>query len=149
MRNLRLGKNTVFFQGRRLGGQFQGPSDLAHAAADDRQLFLEDPDRAFDVDLDTYFAMGRGAQTDGLDVTAMEMTKWFDTNYHYIVPEFAKGMAFRLSSTNVAAGGATTSTRRPEASKAAIPARTASAGAATSSTTRWLPSASASQLPVP
>jgi 5-methyltetrahydropteroyltriglutamate--homocysteine methyltransferase len=29
---------------------------------------------------------------------AMEMTKWFDTNYHYIVPEFAKGQTFNLSS---------------------------------------------------
>src|SRR2546423_14052397 len=38
-----------------------------------------------DVDLDTYFAMARGRQAEGIDVTAMEMTKWFDTNYHYIV----------------------------------------------------------------
>jgi 5-methyltetrahydropteroyltriglutamate--homocysteine methyltransferase len=51
------------------------------------------------VDLDTYFAMARGAQRDGRDVTAMEMTKWFDTNYHYLVPEFAPGQTFRLSST--------------------------------------------------
>ena len=42
---------------------------------------------AGDVDLDTYFAMARGRQEGGVDVTAMEMTKWFDTNYHYIVPE--------------------------------------------------------------
>ncbi len=51
------------------------------------------------VDLDTYFAMARGAQAAGRDVTAMEMTKWFDTNYHYIVPEFEPGQTFRLSST--------------------------------------------------
>jgi 5-methyltetrahydropteroyltriglutamate--homocysteine methyltransferase len=51
------------------------------------------------VDLDTYFAMARGAQRAGRDVTAMEMTKWFDTNYHYIVPEFERGQAFRLGST--------------------------------------------------
>ncbi|UCF81216.1 MAG: 5-methyltetrahydropteroyltriglutamate--homocysteine S-methyltransferase [Acidobacteriota bacterium] len=50
------------------------------------------------VDLDTYFAMARGAQREGLDVTAMEMTKWFDTNYHYIVPEFYQNQEFRLSS---------------------------------------------------
>ena len=31
--------------------------------------------------------MARGRQGGGVDVTAMEMTKWFDTNYHYIVPE--------------------------------------------------------------
>jgi 5-methyltetrahydropteroyltriglutamate--homocysteine methyltransferase len=51
------------------------------------------------VDLDTYFAMGRGSQGKGRDVTAMEMTKWFDTNYHYIVPEFEQGQKFRLAST--------------------------------------------------
>src|SRR2546427_7443409 len=38
------------------------------------------------VDIDTYFAMARGVQSGGRDVTAMEMTKWFDTNYHYLVP---------------------------------------------------------------
>src|SRR5713226_7011577 len=53
------------------------------------------------VDLDTSFAMARGSQDKGRDVTAMEMTKWFDTNYHYIVPEFEPGQAFRLASTKV------------------------------------------------
>src|SRR5690349_7970657 len=51
------------------------------------------------VDVDTYFAMARGVQSGGRDVTAREMTKWFDTNYHYIVPEFEPGQTFRLSST--------------------------------------------------
>src|SRR5881275_2853373 len=51
------------------------------------------------VDVDTYFAMARGVQSGGRDVTAMEMTKWFDTNYHYLVPEFEPGQAFRLSSS--------------------------------------------------
>jgi 5-methyltetrahydropteroyltriglutamate--homocysteine methyltransferase len=51
------------------------------------------------VDLDTYFAMARGRQTDDQDVTAMEMTKWFDTNYHYIVPELAPETRFSLSSS--------------------------------------------------
>ena len=51
------------------------------------------------VDLDTYFAMARGVQSGGKDLTAMEMTKWFDTNYHYIVPEFTADQVFRLSST--------------------------------------------------
>lgn len=53
------------------------------------------------VDLDTYFAMARGAQKDGLDVTAMEMTKWYDTNYHYLVPEFEEGMTPKLSTDTV------------------------------------------------
>ncbi|MCZ6850933.1 MAG: 5-methyltetrahydropteroyltriglutamate--homocysteine S-methyltransferase [Planctomycetota bacterium] len=53
------------------------------------------------VDLDTYFAMARGIQDEstGRDVIAMEMTKWFDTNYHYIVPEFAADQKFTLAST--------------------------------------------------
>ena len=51
------------------------------------------------VDIDTYFAMARGRQEGGIDVTAMEMTKWFDTNYHYIVPELAPDTTFSLSST--------------------------------------------------
>jgi 5-methyltetrahydropteroyltriglutamate--homocysteine methyltransferase len=50
------------------------------------------------VDLDTYFAMARGRQERGVDVTAMEMTKWFDTNYHYIVPELGPDTEFSLSS---------------------------------------------------
>jgi 5-methyltetrahydropteroyltriglutamate--homocysteine methyltransferase len=50
------------------------------------------------VDLDTYFAMARGRQDGGVDVTAMEMTKWFDTNYHYIVPELGPDTEFSLSS---------------------------------------------------
>lgn len=53
------------------------------------------------IDLDTYFAMARGKQGDGQDVIAMEMTKWFDTNYHYIVPELEEGVEFKLSSTKI------------------------------------------------
>ncbi|WP_316818980.1 5-methyltetrahydropteroyltriglutamate--homocysteine S-methyltransferase [Pedobacter nyackensis] len=52
-------------------------------------------------ELDLYFAMARGYQKDGLDITAMEMTKWFDTNYHYIVPEFLKNQQFKLFSTKL------------------------------------------------
>src|SRR3954469_18945091 len=55
-------------------------------------------DGSSDADLDTYFAMATGRQGDGVDLTAMEMTKWFDTNYHYIVPELDRGMSFKLSS---------------------------------------------------
>jgi 5-methyltetrahydropteroyltriglutamate--homocysteine methyltransferase len=59
------------------------------------------------VNLATYFAMARGAsnsnQPDGCNhggqTTALEMTKWFDTNYHYLVPELHKDQAFRLACT--------------------------------------------------
>jgi 5-methyltetrahydropteroyltriglutamate--homocysteine methyltransferase len=52
------------------------------------------------VDLATYFTMARGtARRSGQpDVPAMEMTKWFDTNYHYIVPEFTAKQTFSLGS---------------------------------------------------
>jgi 5-methyltetrahydropteroyltriglutamate--homocysteine methyltransferase len=49
------------------------------------------------VDIDTYFRMARGRSIAGEDVNACEMTKWFDTNYHYIVPEFQLGQPFKLS----------------------------------------------------
>jgi len=52
-------------------------------------------------EMDLYFAMARGYQKDGLDITAMEMTKWFDTNYHYIVPEFYKNQEFKLFSNKI------------------------------------------------
>ncbi len=50
------------------------------------------------TETDLYFAMARGYQKDGLDITAMEMTKWFDTNYHYLVPEFTANQEFRVFS---------------------------------------------------
>ena len=52
-------------------------------------------------DIDLLFAMARGYQKDGYDVTAMEMTKWFDTNYHYIVPEFTANQKFTLYNNKV------------------------------------------------
>jgi 5-methyltetrahydropteroyltriglutamate--homocysteine methyltransferase len=47
------------------------------------------------VTLELYYSMARGNTKANL--TAMEMTKWFDTNYHYIVPEFVPGQSFKLS----------------------------------------------------
>jgi 5-methyltetrahydropteroyltriglutamate--homocysteine methyltransferase len=54
---------------------------------------------ADNVDLKTYFAMARGRQDGSVDVPAMDMTKWFDTNYHYIVPEFEPNQKFRVASS--------------------------------------------------
>jgi 5-methyltetrahydropteroyltriglutamate--homocysteine methyltransferase len=58
------------------------------------------------ISLSTYFAMARGVATGSHDcggcsqpTTAMEMTKWFDTNYHYLVPELTNDKRFALSST--------------------------------------------------
>src|SRR5262245_33426410 len=64
------------------------------------------------VSLATYFAMARGAEGDAHDdtcgrahdhahghgVPAQEMTKWFDTNYHYMVPELSREQKFSLAS---------------------------------------------------
>uniref|UniRef100_A0AAU2AHF7 5-methyltetrahydropteroyltriglutamate--homocysteine methyltransferase n=1 Tax=Streptomyces sp. NBC_00093 TaxID=2975649 RepID=A0AAU2AHF7_9ACTN len=44
--------------------------------------------------LDGYFAMARGTQ----DVAPLEMTKWFDTNYHYLVPELGPDTVFTTDS---------------------------------------------------
>lgn len=52
-------------------------------------------------EMDLYFAMARGFQNEGIDIAAMEMTKWFDTNYHYIVPEFHKHQTFHLFSNKI------------------------------------------------
>jgi 5-methyltetrahydropteroyltriglutamate--homocysteine methyltransferase len=54
--------------------------------------------RRVEAPLARYFAMARGLQdpASGVDLDALEMTKWFDTNYHYIVPELEPEQVFRL-----------------------------------------------------
>ena len=54
-----------------------------------------------DDKLRLYFAMAHGEQNEQEDVIAMEMTKWFDTNYHYIVPEFVKNQEFSIFDTKI------------------------------------------------
>jgi 5-methyltetrahydropteroyltriglutamate--homocysteine methyltransferase len=51
-----------------------------------------------EVDLDTQFRMARGRAPTGVDTVAQEMTKWFDTNYHYLVPELTVTQTFRIGS---------------------------------------------------
>jgi 5-methyltetrahydropteroyltriglutamate--homocysteine methyltransferase len=50
-----------------------------------------------------YFAMGRGLQNldEGIDLVALEMTKWFDTNYHYIVPELILDQTLELDESKI------------------------------------------------
>jgi len=57
--------------------------------ASHRAAFEEDP-------LGGYFALARGVQDGRRDLRALEMTKWFDTNYHYLVPQFEPGQRFAL-----------------------------------------------------
>ena len=49
------------------------------------------------VELDTLFRMARGKAPTGNPAAACEMTKWFDTNYHYLVPEIWPGQTFRIA----------------------------------------------------
>ncbi|NWA74850.1 5-methyltetrahydropteroyltriglutamate--homocysteine S-methyltransferase [Serratia proteamaculans] len=53
------------------------------------------------IDLDTLFRLGRGRAPTGEPAAAAEMTKWFNTNYHYMVPEFHKGQQFKLGWTQL------------------------------------------------
>jgi 5-methyltetrahydropteroyltriglutamate--homocysteine methyltransferase len=57
-----------------------------------RRLHTTDP-------LDGYFAMARGTA----DVAPLEMTKWFDTNYHYLVPELGPDTVFAADSSRLVA----------------------------------------------
>ncbi|MGC0362502.1 5-methyltetrahydropteroyltriglutamate--homocysteine methyltransferase [Rhodococcus sp. 27YEA15] len=62
--------------------------------------------------LDRYFAAARGTDT----ITPLEMTKWFDTNYHYLVPEISPSTTFALDASKVL-------TELAEATEAGINAR--------------------------
>ncbi len=75
--------------------------DMAHTvgAIPDRYRSIQQEKAISDLDL--YFAMARGYQDDNHDVIAMEMTKWFDTNYHYIVPELDHNQEFQLKSSKI------------------------------------------------
>ncbi|MEW4455978.1 5-methyltetrahydropteroyltriglutamate--homocysteine S-methyltransferase [Bremerella sp. JC817] len=67
-------------------------------------------------ELDRYFAMARGTQK-GVDLPALEMTKWFNTNYHYIVPEWTEDQTFHLNAeaylNEIAAAQAIATDARP------------------------------------
>jgi len=71
--------------------------DLAFAIDAIPKRYAHLPRNSDQSELDLYFAMARGYQAGETDITAMEMTKWFDTNYHYIVPEFHKNQKFWLT----------------------------------------------------
>jgi 5-methyltetrahydropteroyltriglutamate--homocysteine methyltransferase len=69
---------------------------VAFGAVPKRYRTIPDP-------LRRYFAMARGAQDPnaGIDLKALEMTKWFDTNYHYLVPEIEEDVRFGLDGTKL------------------------------------------------
>ena len=53
------------------------------------------------IALDRYFAMARGGEIAGQTVAPLELTKWFDTNYHHLVPEIGSGTTFAARPTKV------------------------------------------------
>nr|WP_119876103.1 5-methyltetrahydropteroyltriglutamate--homocysteine S-methyltransferase [Streptococcus respiraculi] len=53
------------------------------------------------TDLERYFALARGYQGEKGDVRALPMKKWFNTNYHYIVPKFEKDTKVELASQKI------------------------------------------------
>ena len=71
--------------------------DLAYAVDAIPERFAQLARNSGKSEPELYFAMARGYQEGETDIIAMEMTKWFDTNYHYIVPEFYKNQKFRLT----------------------------------------------------
>ncbi|TYP92169.1 methionine synthase (B12-independent) [Fodinibius salinus] len=66
-----------------------------------KKIFQEEDDKIYSYPIDTYFAMARGLQDEDHDIAAMEMTKWFNTNYHYIVPEFTPDQEFQCLSSKI------------------------------------------------
>jgi len=99
---------------RRRHWQLQQQAGIDHIPSNDFSLYDHVLDTALMVgcipdrfgwdggatDLDLAFAMARGREAgpDRPAAAALEMTKWFDTNYHYLVPELAPGQTFRLAS---------------------------------------------------
>jgi 5-methyltetrahydropteroyltriglutamate--homocysteine methyltransferase len=53
------------------------------------------------TDLERYFAMARGGDVDGKAVLPLDLTKWFDTNYHHLVPELDSDCVFVPDATKV------------------------------------------------
>ncbi|GAB7022692.1 5-methyltetrahydropteroyltriglutamate--homocysteine S-methyltransferase [Salidesulfovibrio brasiliensis] len=98
--------NETAFQVRRRNWEIQRDRGIELLPVGDFSLYDHILDTAFMLDaiperfregngqsgIDTYFCMARGDAEK--DIPAMEMTKWFDTNYHYIVPELAPDQAF-------------------------------------------------------
>ena len=85
------------------GGVDQIPSNdfsLYDTFLDTAVLFNIVPEQVQAIDLselDKYFALARGYQGDKGDVRALPMKKWFNTNYHYIVPKFEAGTQVKLA----------------------------------------------------
>ncbi len=107
---------------RRQAWQWQADAGIEHIPSNDFSLYdhmldtslmvdaIPDRFRSAEPGLATYFAMARGVQAghgagcgcgcgDEQASAALEMTKWFDTNYHYLVPELEPGQTFSLGST--------------------------------------------------
>ncbi|AGA25304.1 5-methyltetrahydropteroyltriglutamate--homocysteine S-methyltransferase [Singulisphaera acidiphila] len=93
--------------------KLQQVAGIAHVPSNDFSLYDQVLDTAvmagifperfthLPAGFERYFAMARGVAHEGerTGAPALEMTKWFDTNYHYLVPEIGSGQEFTLGST--------------------------------------------------
>ncbi len=71
---------------------------------DTAYLFNIIPDNVKNLDLsqlDRYFALARGYQGDKGDIKALPMKKWYNTNYHYLVPQFFDNTDIKLNDTKI------------------------------------------------
>ena len=98
-------------QQRELQWKAQADAGAAYISSNDYSLYDGMLDTAFMLnaipkrysslglsDTDTYFAMARGYQGEAGDVKAYTMKKWFNTNYHYMVPELNDDTEIKLRS---------------------------------------------------
>lgn len=88
------------------GIEFISSNDFSYydGVLDTAQLFNIIPNRYEQLTLnpfDTYFAMARGYQGEKGDVKALAMKKWYNTNYHYLVPEIEDTTEIKLTGTKV------------------------------------------------
>ena len=105
------GLKALVTEQRQLQWQAQADAGAAYISSNDYSLYDGMLDTAFMLnaiparytdlalsDTDTYFAMARGYQGEAGDVKAYTMKKWFNTNYHYMVPELNDDMEIGLRS---------------------------------------------------
>lgn len=105
---------TLAAQQRRDNWQKQAAAGITYIPSNDFSFYDTTLDTAFALNivpqryrdlgvspLETYFAAARGHQSAAGDVKALAMKKWFNTNYHYMVPEFDDGTVLKVDLTKL------------------------------------------------
>jgi 5-methyltetrahydropteroyltriglutamate--homocysteine methyltransferase len=109
----KIGKEDLIAEGEKIRikqWKFMKANDVAYIPSNDFSLYDTMLDTAVMLgaiperyklngfqDIDTYFALARGYQRSGVDLKAFEMKKWFNTNYHYVVPEIGGECGFKFN----------------------------------------------------